>query len=1262
MGELDSNFKISKPTLKPPSEMGKKIDTQFKTKMRNVGVNMNTIKEDDEKKKEPSLKKKIFSLPKMETLVMTDEYLSNIFNKLKKDAQETYGYHWNETIMNIMFNEYVLNDNAYLQKYKNTKTYNKKRRGEEGVEELEKNLQDKIDTKSDDETPEFDRDEKMSDIETNKDELDNFKQELKKEKMKDSENEVAEQMKKVLAEDEAMNELFGFGKPPVPLTTHKASKNDTYLVRKKDNSAVGVISPNLSPQVNQDTATKFADPNQYTRMPWYMAVKNGVKGVPPEVQDAVPGEFDALQQKYAGVPALGETKGVKMTAGDGFELQFGTTTPAEAEKAANVDSTYQNDLIYQNETTTSASSGAYVGPFPGKRKPVLDKPLWHGGVILKENKDYITNPANFKKYVLMVESVDKLQEMINTEGAGISMEQHAKNILAQLDRMKAENPDLSKLPEFGGLVKHYSELMQGGQPQQQSAVVQQPQVSEHHLNSREDKIAFIAQNGGRDQASLASLGDDEIDSIYRETESGMGINESNYKEAMKTDLKDNGKSVSKDATEKELESKEGLFKGRWNENLNEKAESKSQQRFMGMVHAAQKGELENPSSAVAKAADSMSDKDAKDFASTKHKGLPNHVKEDEIPAQGGEDIYAKIGSLVLPDSGKRPEEVAEFAKGFLRDFMNNMNPEQAYKILSDNLKELNLAEAMNGNTEPDKFQYFADTFANGQFGQLRQLLSDIRKSGELKELRVYLDELGLEDAKNWAFDNLAESMIDDQPDSMARTMDSPELNTSGTGGGSSSSSASVSENDLDVETPAQGDRQDPQAAADAAKFREFLKSKYGVESVADLAPAQKRQIMKDLAAAKAGSEPVAPEEKPDMDFKNFAATDAQRAEFQGKDNKQLSFVAANDANINTLQDYVALEKQYAEQNGEKMFHPMAILASIQTMAPDQRAKFSNVERVLTSRMKGGIEESKKTTKNKGMNEERLTPSQLNLQNIKKETAKLTQKDMADADALKQAKVYPNPDEFYIEQDEDKIQDFKTAEDLEKEALKKMEEKQALQNAGNSTNNSGKEITKRNLSKEEMLRLAMDRGDGMHNIVYDNKPSEKFEKRLEKDMGEDQYKLRQEKMEYREDAPMYNKDTQPTDKGEDTLQDNKYKVGYNEAFTGKYTDDYGKSRLVEFIIGSVEEVPLVEEGFKLNLEGLGNKYTVKINENEIFADVVNKFDYYLVENKVVKVKVGAKKEAAKDAASAILEDSMNRMSKLINYKAGDFVNSKKSLKF
>ena len=63
------------------------------------------------------------------------------------------------------------------------------------------------------------------------------------------------------------------------------------------------------------------------------------------------------------------------------------------------------------------------------------------------------------------------------------------------------------------------------------------------------------------------------------------------------------------------------------QELDEKAVSKKQQKFMGMVHAAQKGE-KPASGAVAKVAKDMGKKDAEDFASTKHKGLPEKKKPE----------------------------------------------------------------------------------------------------------------------------------------------------------------------------------------------------------------------------------------------------------------------------------------------------------------------------------------------------------------------------------------------------------------------------------------------------------------------------------------------------------------------------------------------------------------------------------------------------------------------------------------------------------
>jgi hypothetical protein len=59
------------------------------------------------------------------------------------------------------------------------------------------------------------------------------------------------------------------------------------------------------------------------------------------------------------------------------------------------------------------------------------------------------------------------------------------------------------------------------------------------------------------------------------------------------------------------------------------AKSKAQQKFMGMVHAAQKGE-KAASTKVAKVAKRMKKKDAEDYASTKHKGLPRKVKKEDL--------------------------------------------------------------------------------------------------------------------------------------------------------------------------------------------------------------------------------------------------------------------------------------------------------------------------------------------------------------------------------------------------------------------------------------------------------------------------------------------------------------------------------------------------------------------------------------------------------------------------------------------------------
>jgi len=88
--------------------------------------------------------------------------------------------------------------------------------------------------------------------------------------------------------------------------------------------------------------------------------------------------------------------------------------------------------------------------------------------------------------------------------------------------------------------------------------------------------------------------------------------------------------------------------------LTEKAVSKAQQRFMAMVYSRKKGKMKKgeASPEVEAAAKSMTKKEAKKFAKTKHKGLPGHVKEaadcgcdDKEKERDTRGDYAKINMV-----------------------------------------------------------------------------------------------------------------------------------------------------------------------------------------------------------------------------------------------------------------------------------------------------------------------------------------------------------------------------------------------------------------------------------------------------------------------------------------------------------------------------------------------------------------------------------------------------------------------------------------
>ena len=88
------------------------------------------------------------------------------------------------------------------------------------------------------------------------------------------------------------------------------------------------------------------------------------------------------------------------------------------------------------------------------------------------------------------------------------------------------------------------------------------------------------------------------------------------------------------------------------------AVSKAQQKFFGIVRAIQKGEIAPTTPETAKAAATMKKKDVKDFASTKHKKLPDKVvaKEESnprIPRKKGQPANSKKHSDLYTDENPK---------------------------------------------------------------------------------------------------------------------------------------------------------------------------------------------------------------------------------------------------------------------------------------------------------------------------------------------------------------------------------------------------------------------------------------------------------------------------------------------------------------------------------------------------------------------------------------------------------------------------------
>lgn len=328
------------------------------------------------------------------------------------------------------------------------------------------------------------------------------------------------------------------------------------------------------------------------------AVKTGAKAVGKAIVGPDDDELLRDLQKKAGIPA---------------HAQHGKKGMAQSNEAAEPMSPKQKKFAALAEPKDKIT---FADKIAGAKKEV-DEML--GDVAAKAMKDAITSKGG---------TVTKTKGGIK-HSAGPGVYGGSDKDTHPLDRMKG--PSKKKLTGKGEVEEGWDDMMKAVKDR-----AAKPKVGSVERGHKHD-IEHTA-TGRRvtrrtdDQGHSVGADDDETSKADapkrgrgrpKGTGSKMGAKGPSGKSKLVTKESEHDSAEVKQAMA--LLKKAGYKVEKAEEELEEKAVSKKQQKFMGMVHAAQKGE-KPASKEVAKVAKSMGKKDVTDFAATKHKGLPEKVK------------------------------------------------------------------------------------------------------------------------------------------------------------------------------------------------------------------------------------------------------------------------------------------------------------------------------------------------------------------------------------------------------------------------------------------------------------------------------------------------------------------------------------------------------------------------------------------------------------------------------------------------------------
>lgn len=1206
-----------KPTLRKPTEMGKNIEKNFRIAMDN----QNMLKEIDQilSEKKMSLKKKIFSLDKMEALVHTDPKLSAVYNEMAEDGREKYGYHYNETIMNIIFNDYVLNSPKYLQKYKKIKPKLKKRRDKAGIEKLKKDLMP---------------------IEKRREE----KKKEKKERTDENINENERVNVKFLVHPDD-NEVFAYfpemnydksGKfksaysqvgqhspchPEYARESRPATPEEYADLKDELENQVGyslnVVDESWSPNptepaagkqipnskiVGEDMDVEVDEPNENEDCfvesdGWKLSVSCAGKFI-GEFSGDDDDAWEAVRQwkeknqywpntwfisDHGNVSLVDDKGNIIRETMDSGDFRGGKTTKKEKEV---------------DESTTAAAgatgSGAgadytYATPHAWaakKQKPAMKRPFWYGGSVVGEGKEkkkpFETDPEKRKEFRTTKEKGGVEKKPVWPSGKKVK-HSNAQPTMNDRYEYKGGESNVYDDPKF---------VWDGG-----------------------EKVKGVKQDRNIETSTNVSK-----QPFWKQ---GKVVSE-NKENVSKQPFWKQGKVLKKTVAQ--------------DDNIKDKKPSdfgkKPKQPFWkdGKIIKESVDYLTNPKifeDYLKFLFESERDEDRMLDIVSKYEEMTGGG-EQTPSEEDKQEFFDTYGDFLDNYVGKH---VKDYDEKVFREGDDAVEEETDVDSKSINVKK---DENMNEHHLGTRAEQIAFVKSNMDIPNIGKSLERLDDSEVERIYKTLEQKMGLTETN--------QSMIDTAQQSMSN-----KAQPTGDHGAGLERGVSMNE---EAKSKAQ---QKFMGAVRSVQKGETKPSDVSPE-VRKAAEDMTKKDVKKYAGTKHDDLPEKVDEKEKKEVCEHHLDDNQdRFDYIIKANRLLYPGKEKDASW--LDKYLKNRAKLTKRDYDQVLYDTYLETEEKLREAGINPKELDVD-AINEELKGYSTQNKKLKK---MFEDKRPGALVLRDRLGSENEKFFKKDM-DKSATKEA-IQAQKDLQHKDQQTEVTNPKEHSEKIEKEVVEKTKG-ESLKNVGDSSNKKGDEIPKRNHTRSEQSEVDVHRL-GMEDWVYDNQPDERYEERMKNQMGDEMYEKRQKKMDVRAKAPMYNKDTQPIDAGNEKNQYNKYKAGWSErtpginetVVTGRYKNKYGNNDYVDFVLKNVNEAAEPKkEWFRLDLSGLGNLYTNTVKLNEGVKDLFEAYEFYADKDKNVFVveKTEMLNESDEKNKKKQVNEGFNKMKHLFNYDPKSYI--------